>query len=181
MNTSNQKILNLAKSIRLLLLDVDGVMTDGQLYFGNNGEELKAFNIQDGLGIKLLQKSGVQVGIITGRSSALVERRAEELGIKLVVQGREDKLSALKETLENLKGSHSYQMKEIAFLGDDLPDLAIIRQVGLGVAVANAHKFVAKNSHWQTSSNGGHGAVRELAELILRAQDNLDSILTDYL
>ncbi|MFT7266687.1 MAG: 3-deoxy-D-manno-octulosonate 8-phosphate phosphatase (KDO 8-P phosphatase), partial [Porticoccus sp.] len=99
MATSNQKILSRAKSIRLLLLDVDGVLTDGRLYFGNNGEELKAFNIQDGLGIKLLQRSGVEVGIITGRSSTLVARRAEELGIKLVIQGREDKLVALEEAL----------------------------------------------------------------------------------
>jgi len=178
---NNQKILSLAKSVRLLLLDVDGVLTDGKLYFGNNGEELKAFDIQDGLGIKLLQRSGVKVGIITGRSSKLVARRAKDLGIQLVIQGREDKLTALKEILGDTRKSENYHMQEIAFLGDDLPDVAVIRQVGLGVAVANAHEFVAKNSHWQTSSNGGHGAVRELAELILRAQDNLDSILTDYL
>lgn len=181
MTINNQKILSLAKSIRLLLLDVDGVLTDGKLYFGNNGEELKAFDIQDGLGIKLLQRSGVKVGIITGRSSKLVARRAKDLGIQLVVQGREDKLTALNEILDDSRKGENYHMQEIAFLGDDLPDVAIIRQVGLGVAVANAHKFVAKNSNWQTSSNGGHGAVRELAELILRAQDNLDSILTDYL
>ena len=181
MATSNQKILSRAKSIRLLLLDVDGVLTDGRLYFGNNGEELKAFNIQDGLGIRLLQRSGIEVGIITGRSSALVARRAEELGIKLVIQGREDKLAALEEVLRDDKENHSYKMQEIAFLGDDLPDLAVISRVGLGVAVADAHNFVAKHSHWQTSKKGGCGAVRELAELILQAQNTLDSILLDYL
>ncbi|MBT3566306.1 MAG: 3-deoxy-manno-octulosonate-8-phosphatase KdsC [Porticoccus sp.] len=181
MATSNQKILSRAKSIRLLLLDVDGVLTDGRLYFGNNGEELKAFNIQDGLGIRLLQRSGIEVGIITGRSSALVARRAEELGIKLVIQGREDKLAALEEVLRDDKENHSYKMQEIAFLGDDLPDLAVISRVGLGVAVADAHNFVAKHSHWQTSEKGGCGAVRELAELILQAQNTLDSILLDYL
>jgi 3-deoxy-D-manno-octulosonate 8-phosphate phosphatase (KDO 8-P phosphatase) len=181
MATSNQKILSRAKSIRLLLLDVDGVLTDGRLYFGNNGEELKAFNIQDGLGIRLLQRSGIEVGIITGRSSALVARRAEELGIKLVIQGREDKLAALEEVLRDDKENHSYKMQEIAFLGDDLPDLAVISRVGLGVEVADAHNFVAKHSHWQTSEKGGCGAVRELAELILQAQNTLDSILLDYL
>ena len=181
MATSNQKILSRAKSIRLLLLDVDGVLTDGRLYFGNNGEELKAFNIQDGLGIRLLQRSGIEVGIITGRSSALVARRAEELGIKLVIRGREDKLAALEEVLRDDKENHNYKMQEIAFLGDDLPDLAVISRVGLGVAVADAHNFVAKHSHWQTSEKGGCGAVRELAELILQAQNTLDSILLDYL
>jgi|TARA_B110000503_G_scaffold44662_1_gene72930 3-deoxy-D-manno-octulosonate 8-phosphate phosphatase (KDO 8-P phosphatase) len=181
MAINNQKVLNRAKSIRLLLLDVDGVLTDGRLYFGNNGEELKAFNIQDGLGIKLLQRNGVEVGIITGRSSALVARRAEELGIKLVIQGREDKLAALEEALRDDKENHCYEMQEIAFLGDDLPDLAVISRVGLGVAVADAHKFVAKHSHWQTSEKGGYGAVRELAELILQAKNTLDSILLDYL
>ena len=181
MATSNQKILSRAKSIRLLLLDVDGVLTDGRLYFGNNGEELKAFNIQDGLGIRLLQRSGIEVGIITGRSSALVARRAEELGIKLVIQGREDKLADLEEVLRDDKENHSYKMQEIAFLGDDLPDLAVISRVGLGVAVADAHNFVAKHSHWQTSEKGGCGAVRELAKLILQAQNTLDSILLDYL
>lgn len=180
-NMANQKIINKAKAIRLLLLDVDGVLTDGCLYYGNNGEELKAFNIQDGLGIKLLQRNGIQVGIITGRTSALLARRAAELGIELVVQGREDKLTALQETLEETHEQYNYQMEEIAFLGDDLPDIAVIRQVGLGVAVANAREFVVKNSHWQTSTKGGCGAVRELAEMILQAQDKLDSTLEGYL
>ena len=174
---SDQKLVSRAKAIRLLLLDVDGVLTDGRLYYGNNGEELKAFNIQDGLGIKLLQRNGVKVGIITGRSSELLARRANELGIDLVVQGREDKLVALKEVLK----THDYRMEEIAFLGDDLPDVAVIRQVGLGVAVANARHFVVENAVWQTSASGGHGAVRELVEMILQAQDKLNSTQADYL
>jgi 3-deoxy-D-manno-octulosonate 8-phosphate phosphatase (KDO 8-P phosphatase) len=98
-----------------------------------------------------------------------------------VIQGREDKLAALEEVLRDDKENHSYKMQEIAFLGDDLPDLAVISRVGLGVAVADAHNFVAKHSHWQTSEKGGCGAVRELAELILQAQNTLDSILLDYL
>lgn len=181
MTTNNQKLINRAKAIRLLLLDVDGVLTDGRLYYGNNGEELKAFNIQDGLGIKLLQRNSIQVGIITGRSSELVARRASELGIELIVQGREDKLTALQETLNAMDKGSQLQMEQIAFLGDDLPDVAVIRQVGLGVAVANARKFVADNAHWQTTEKGGHGAVRELAEMILQAQGKLDSTLSNYL
>lgn len=177
MAIKNQKLINRAKNTRLLLLDVDGVLTDGRLYYGNNGEELKAFNIQDGLGIKLLQRNGIKVGIITGRSSALLARRASELGIELVVQGREDKLTALQEILE----THEYQMDEIAFLGDDLPDLAVIRRVGLGVAVANANSSIASHALWQTSASGGHGAVRELAEFILTAQDKLEATLAEYL
>jgi 3-deoxy-D-manno-octulosonate 8-phosphate phosphatase (KDO 8-P phosphatase) len=177
MPTPNLKATSRARHIRLLLLDVDGVLTDGQLYYGNNGEELKSFNIQDGLGIKLLQRNGIRVGIITGRSSALAARRAEELGIDLVVQGREDKLTAL----EGLLGTHPYQMSEIAFLGDDLPDLAVIRRVGLGVAVANARPIIAAHALWQTTACGGSGAVRELAEMLLQAQDKLESTLTGYL
>ena len=174
---TDQKLISRAKAIKLLLLDVDGVLTDGRLYYGNNGEELKAFNIQDGLGIKLLQRNGIKVGIITGRSSKLLARRAKELGIDLVVQGREDKLVALKEVLE----THDYKMEEIAFLGDDLPDVAVIRRVGMGVAVANARHFVVENAAWQTKASGGHGAVRELVEMILQAQDKLNSTHADYL
>ncbi|TNF06725.1 MAG: 3-deoxy-manno-octulosonate-8-phosphatase KdsC [Gammaproteobacteria bacterium] len=173
----NQRVIHCAKNIRLLLLDVDGVLTDGRLYYGNQGEELKAFNIQDGLGIKLLQKNGIQVGIITGRSSQLLSRRANELGIELVVQGREDKLTALNEMLE----TNQYDMQEIAFLGDDLPDLAVIRRVGLGVAVANARPIIAQHALWQTTACGGHGAVRELAELLLSAQGKLEETLAGYL
>ncbi len=181
MTTNNQKLINRAKAIRLLLLDVDGVLTDGRLYYGNNGEELKAFNIQDGLGIKLLQRNNIEVGIITGRSSELVARRASELGIELIVQGREDKLTALQETLNAMDKESRLQMEQIAFLGDDLPDVAVIHRVGLGVAVANARGFVAENAHWQTTAKGGHGAVRELAEMILQAQGKLDSTLSNYL
>lgn len=177
MALDNQKIIHRARHIRLLLLDVDGVLTDGRLYYGNSGEEIKAFDIQDGLGIKLLQRNGIQVGIITGRSSELLARRAGELGIELVVQGREDKLTALNELLE----TRDYRLENIAFLGDDLPDLAVIRRVGLGVAVANARPVIAEHALWQTTARGGRGAVRELAELLLEAQDKLDTTLADYL
>lgn len=171
-----QVVIEAAKKIKLLLLDVDGVLTDGRLYFGNSGEELKAFNIQDGLGIKLLQKGDIQVGIITGRVSALLQRRADELSIDPVVQGREDKLTALNELLQTM----NVEMDEIAFMGDDLPDLAVIRRVGLGITPANGRVTVAEQAHWQTSNCGGQGAVREVAEMILEAQGKLQPILATF-
>ena len=176
MNQPKQAVTDAARQIKLLLLDVEGVLTDGRLYYGNNGEELKAFDIQDGLGIKLLQRAGVQVGIITGRVSALLQRRADELGMQPVVQGREDKLTALHELLQTLP----VEMHEIAFIGDDLPDLAVINRVGLGITVANGNAAVAASALWQTSRNGGNGAVREAAEMILSAQGKLDDALAAY-
>lgn len=165
-----------AQKVKLVLLDVDGVLTDGRLYYGNAGEELKAFDIQDGLGIKLLQNAGIKVGIITGRSSVLVERRAKELGIDHLIQGREDKLTALNELLEKI----TFDFEEIAFVGDDLPDLAIIRRVGLGITPANGNHLIASQALWQTKKSGGNGAVREVAELILSAQSKLESVLASY-
>ena len=165
-----------AQKVKLVLLDVDGVLTDGRLYYGNAGEELKAFDIQDGLGIKLLQNAGIKVGIITGRSSVLVERRAKELGIDHLIQGREDKLTALNELLEKI----TFEFEEIAFVGDDLPDLAIIRRVGLGITPANGNHLIASQALWQTKKSGGNGAVREVAELILSAQGKLESMLAFY-
>ena len=138
--SASSAVMESAKKIKLLLLDVDGVLTDGRLYYGNSGEEMKAFNIQDGLGIKLLQQGNVQVGIITGRVSALLQRRADELGISPVVQGREDKLTALNELLQTMDIS----LDEIAFMGDDLPDLAVIRRVGLGITPANGSATLAQ-------------------------------------
>jgi 3-deoxy-D-manno-octulosonate 8-phosphate phosphatase (KDO 8-P phosphatase) len=169
-------VIKAAQKIKLILLDVDGVLTDGRLYYGNNGEELKAFDIQDGLGIKLLQKGDIEVGIITGRSSKLLTRRTEELGIELVVQGREDKLTALNEILEG----RAIDLEEIAFVGDDLPDLAVIRRVGLGITPANGNHLVASQALWQTKKGGGQGAVREVAELILNAQGKLEALLAPY-
>lgn len=169
-------LLTAAAKIKLLLLDVDGVLTDGKLYYGNSGEELKAFNIQDGLGIKLLQEGNIQVGIITGRVSALLKRRADELGISPVIQGREDKLTAVEELLS----SSSFSLDEIAFIGDDLPDLAVIKRVGLGIAVSNASSTLTAQAAMQTTKSGGDGAVREVAEFLLHAQGNLDKILERY-
>tara|TARA_B100000787_G_scaffold7998_1_gene6001 strand:- start:95 stop:622 length:528 start_codon:yes stop_codon:yes gene_type:complete len=172
----SQAIITAAKNIKLLLLDVDGVLTDGKLYYGNSGEELKAFNIQDGLGIKLLQQGGIQVGIITGRVSTLLQRRADELGINPVIQGREDKLTALRELLE----SQNLGLHQIAFMGDDLPDLSAINLVGLGITVANACSTLAAKADWQTLRSGGDGAVREAAEMILKAQGKFDTLVERF-
>ena len=176
MRTTPKSVIDAAQKIKLLLLDVDGVLTDGKLYYGNSGEEMKGFDIQDGLGIKLLQKGNIQVGIITGRISSLLQRRADELGISPVIQGREDKLTALDELMPFL----DMTLDEIAFIGDDLPDLAVMKRVGLGITVANASSTLAAEANWQTVSTGGNGAVREVAEMILIAQGKFSKIVGQY-
>lgn len=163
--------------IKLLLLDVDGVLTDGRLYFSNQGDELKTFHTLDGHGIKMLQKTGVKVGIITGRTSNLVAKRASDLGIGILVQGREDKWDALQEILQE----HPLELDEIAFMGDDWPDLTVMCRVGLALTPANGHFSVVERSHWQSSLRGGEGAVREACDLIMHAQGTFDSILKPYL
>lgn len=173
----NPELLERAARIKLLLLDVDGVLTDGKLHFGNSGEEFKTFNTLDGHGIKLLQKTGVKVGIITGRTSNLVARRAKDLGIEILVQGREDKWNALQEILQD----HPVPLEEIAFIGDDWPDLGVMTRVGLALTVANAHFSVAARAHWQSKERGGEGAVRSACDLIMQAQGTFDQALAQYL
>jgi len=155
-----------AAAARLLALDVDGVLTDGRIYYGNEGEELKAFNIRDGLGIKLLQESGVKVAIITGRQSEIVARRARELGIEEVVQGRDDKRQALFELCRR----HDLGIEECIYMGDDLPDLSAIVAAGLGMTVADAGAAVRRAADWVSEAGGGCGAVREACEFILSAR-----------
>lgn len=166
-----------AKTIKLLLLDVDGVLTDGKLYFSNEGHEMKAFNTLDGHGIKMLRKSGVEVGIITGRTSKLVEKRAGDLGIHLLIQGREDKYKALMDMLE----AFPCPLENIAFMGDDYPDLAVMTKVGLSLCVKNAHAEVAGRSDWQSRNNGGEGAVREACDMLMKAQGTFDLALEKYI
>ncbi|WP_304639590.1 KdsC family phosphatase [Pseudomonas sp.] len=166
-----------AAMIRLAVFDVDGVLTDGRLYFMPDGTEFKSFNTLDGHGIKMLIASGVQVAIISGRNSPLVERRAANLGIKHLIQGREDKLTALDELRQRLP----VPMECIAFLGDDLPDLPVMRRVGLGMAVATADSFVREHAHGVTLAAGGLGAAREFCELIMRAQGTLAQARAPYL
>ncbi len=173
----NALLLKAARSVKLVVLDVDGVMTDGSITYSDSAEELKTFNILDGLGIKMLQSSGVDVAIITGRSSVIVERRAKELGINTLIQGREDKLAALNEMLVN----RGISLDEVAYLGDDLPDLAAIKAVGLGMTVANAYTLVKMHAKGITKASGGHGAVREFCDLIMHAQGQLTLMQSHFL
>lgn len=172
-NIQQDLCLSAARGIKLLLLDVDGVLTDGRLLFSNSGEELKAFSTLDGHGIKMLIKSGIQVGIITGRTSALVERRAGDLGIEILVQGREDKLIALDEILE---GS-DIEKAAICYVGDDFPDLAVMRAIGLSASVPNGHPDVKSAANLITQRRGGEGAVREVADYLLQAQGLYQALL----
>lgn len=165
-----------ATQLKLLALDVDGVLTDGRIYYDSAGRELKAFNIRDGLGIKLLQRDGIDVAIITGRQSPMVTRRATELGISQVIQGREDKLSAL----ESLCADNKVTLTECAYMGDDLPDLAAIRAAGLGLTVSDAAQSVRDAADWVASLPGGAGAVREACEMILALRDSLQAITGEF-
>jgi len=155
-----------ARAVRLAIFDVDGVMTDGTLWFGPQGEAFKAFNILDGHGLKMLRSSGVATAIISGRASEAVARRAAELDIAHVVQGSQDKAAAF----EKLLASLGVQAEACAYVGDDLPDLPVMRRCGLAVAVANAHESVKSEAHYVTRAGGGRGAVREVCDLVLRAQ-----------
>lgn len=172
-----QDVLHRAAQVRLLICDVDGVLTDGRLYFGADGQELKAFHIRDGLGIKMLERAGVAVAIITGRRSAAVERRMRELGIVHVYQGVDDKLAVFADLLARLH----LEARQIAYVGDDLVDLPVMRRVGLAVAVRDADSFLRRHAHWQTPSPGGQGAARDVCELILEAQGLLDAERARYL
>jgi 3-deoxy-D-manno-octulosonate 8-phosphate phosphatase (KDO 8-P phosphatase) len=167
---------NRAAVVRLFALDVDGILTDGLIYYSNSGDELKAFNIKDGLGIKLLLTVGVRVAIITGRQSEIVARRARELGIADVLQGREDKRQALLEVCQR----HNISMDECAYMGDDLPDLGAIIAAGLGMTVADASSTVREAADWRSRYNGGCGAVREACEFILSAKGEWSALAADF-
>jgi 3-deoxy-D-manno-octulosonate 8-phosphate phosphatase (KDO 8-P phosphatase) len=162
-----------AARVRLVALDVDGVLTDGRLYFGARGETFKAFDVRDGLGIQLLRAAGIGVAIVTGRSSAIVAARARDLGISHVLQGQRDKHAGLHQLLS---GS-GLTAAECAFMGDDWPDLAVLGSVGLAATVADAPEEVRSRVHWVAPSMGGRGAVRDLTALILRAQGRFDALL----
>lgn len=172
----NSSIIDRARKIKLLILDVDGVLSNGQLFFTNSGEEIKAFNSLDGHGIKMLQNSGVKVAIITGRTSHIVEKRAASLGINILIQGREDKLAALQE----IRHEYSFELAEIAHMGDDHPDLPLIKCLGLGISVDNAHWLVKEHADWVSELKGGEGAVREACDLIMLAQGTFDESIKPY-
>lgn len=178
MNTSEQQFAScyqavtpqlwaLAKQIRLLILDVDGVLSDGLIYMGNQGEELKAFHVRDGYGIRCVLNGGIEVALITGRQSQLVADRCATLGIRYLYQGQTDKQQALAALQQKL----ACPLVQMAYLGDDLIDLPVMCQTGLSIAVADAHPLLLPHAHYRTRQKGGHGAVREVCDLLLLAQD----------
>jgi len=165
-----------AALVKLVIFDVDGVMSDGHIVYSSKGDELKAFNVKDGLGIKMLQKSGLITAIITGRHSELVKKRAEELNITHLVQGREDKWLATQELISLL----GFTASEVAYMGDDLPDLAAIQYVGFGVSVCDAMQYIKDHADYVTHAPGGYGAVREACEFILSSQNKLQHLIESY-
>lgn len=172
-----QAVYDRAKVLKLLVLDVDGVLTDGKLYLSDSGEEIKAFNTLDGHGLKMLKASGVDVAIITGRKSRLVEMRAGNLGIAHLYQGVEDKLSAFRELI----GKLGLQPQQVAFMGDDLVDLPAMRRAGLALTVPAAPTLVKQHAHYVSERSGGDGAVREVCELIMQAHGTFDAQVAPYL
>jgi len=162
--------------IKLLLLDVDGVMTDGRIIYLNDGGEAKAFDVKDGHGLKLIQRAGIQVGIITGRQSDIVARRAAELGIELVYQGAKDKMQPFMEILEKL----GLEPSEVAYVGDDLVDLPVMRRVGFSATVADASDDIKPYVDLVTSRPGGRGAVREVCDFLLKQSSLWTSVTSRY-
>lgn len=160
-----------ARDIRLAIFDVDGVLTDGTLYYTDGGEELKAFNVRDGHGMKMLQSSGVKLAIITSRTSRCVELRAQNLGIDFLYQGADDKLGAFESLLQRT----GLQASSCAYMGDDLVDLPVMMRAGLAVTVPDAPAAVRQRAHHVTQTGGGHGAVREFCELVMQAQGTFEA------
>ena len=170
-------VIEKAKNIRIVIFDVDGVLTDGTLYFTDSGEEIKAFNSRDGHGMKMLKASGVELAIITARESRSVKLRAENLNITLLYQGEKNKLKVFESLVTKLK----LDMSSCAYVGDDLIDLPVMTRCGLSICVPNTPALVKKHTHYVTNSGGSHGAVREVCELIMLSQGTLDAQLEKYL
>jgi 3-deoxy-D-manno-octulosonate 8-phosphate phosphatase (KDO 8-P phosphatase) len=172
-----QDILEKAAQIKLVIFDVDGVLTDGRLFYGDDGQEYKSFHSRDGHGMKMLQNSGVEIGIITGRKSKVVTHRMADLGIQHVYQGKLEKLPAFEELIAKL----GITADEVAYVGDDVVDLPIMLRAGLAIAVADAHHLVLKHAHWQTPHGGGAGAARDVCELIMEARGTLNNDMQEFL
>ena len=170
-------LANRIQAIRLIAFDVDGILTDGGLYITDSGEEFKRFNSLDGHGLKMLKASGVELAIITGRTSRCVELRAKNLGITRLYQGVEDKWATMQALLAEL----NLAPEAAAYMGDDVVDLPVMRRMGFSITVPNAPQVVRDHAHYLTQREGGHGAVREACELILSAQGTLDAQLAPYL
>lgn len=173
------ELLERARQIRLVIFDIDGVLTDGGLFFDNQGQEYKAFNSKDGHGIRMLLECGIEIALITGRQSELVLYRADNLKIPRdrIWQGYRDKRPAFVDLLEKT----GYQASQIAYVGDDVVDLPVMSQVGMAVAVGDAHHFVKQHAHWVAQTPGGRGAAREVGEMLLHAQGKLQAKLESYL
>ncbi len=172
-----QDLVTAAAQVKLLVLDVDGVLSNGYIVYDANGVESKTFHVQDGIGIKALKKIGINTAIITGRSSPMVDKRAEEIGVEYVVQGRDDKLVALQELLADLP----FELADCAYMGDDLPDIKALQSVGFSATVPNAHQEVINRVMMVTTRRGGDGAVREICDLILKGQGKYDAHIEHYL
>lgn len=172
-----EQIIEKAKKLKLLILDVDGVLTDGKLFFDNEGNEYKAFHARDGHGIKLLRQSGVEVAVISGRKSNSVALRMKQLGIEYIYQGHENKISAFHEIIEKI----GITPEQAAHVGDDLLDLPLMVRVGLAIAVQDANFAVKQHADWCTTLSGGCGAVREICDLIMQAQGSFDDVVSSYL
>lgn len=172
-----ENLLTKASKIKLLVMDVDGVLSDGRIIYDANGVETKNFHVQDGFGIECIHKAGIKTAIITGRSSPIVDKRAKELKITHFVQGRPDKLEALQEILATM----DITLAECAYIGDDWVDIKALQAVGLSVAVANANNEVIKRVDMVTTRAGGHGAVREICDIILKGIGQYDTILGHYI
>ena len=163
-------VFQIAKEIKLLICDVDGVFSDGLVYMGNQGEELKTFHTRDGYGVKSLMNAGIEIAIITGRQSQIVENRMTALGIKLIYQGQDDKVKAYQDICDKL----NIAPKHTGYIGDDLIDWPVMEKVALKVCVADGHPLLVQRANYVTNIKGGHGAVREVCDLILQARDELD-------
>ena len=172
-----QDIIEKAKNIELVIFDIDGVMTDGSLFFDNHGGEYKAFHSLDGHGLRMLQECGVKVAVITGRKSELVKHRMNDLGVTLLYQGYRDKTPAFAALLEEV----GLEKDQITYVGDDVVDLPIMSQLNFAIAVQNAHPFVKQHAHWITDRSGGRGAVRDVCEFILESKGLLNDKLHSYL
>jgi 3-deoxy-D-manno-octulosonate 8-phosphate phosphatase (KDO 8-P phosphatase) len=170
-------VLEKARKLKLLILDVDGVLTDGRLFFDNEGNEYKAFHARDGHGIKLLRQTGVEVAVISGRKSSSVALRMKSLGIEHVYQGHENKVAAFNDVI----GLMGIKPEQAAHVGDDLLDLPIMIRVGLAIAVSDANFAVKQRADWCTALPGGQGAVREVCDFIMQAQGRFDAVLSHYL
>ncbi len=175
-----QDLIKKAGQVKLLVLDVDGILSNGQIIYDANGIETKAFSVQDGVGIKSLARYGILTAIITGRSSPMVDKRATEIGIDYVVQGRDDKLVALTELLASLDKALNISAADCAYMGDDLPDIKALQTVGFAATVPNAHSEVINRCDMITTRAGGYGAVREVCDLILKGHGHYQDFIAHY-